>query len=135
MATSMFHGSEGRSNVVSVILADPESSLRSTIFASREGLAVAHKVDDAFPQQAVKVVIDTEAIQPGDFVVRSVIAGSMRKLEIMAMDQTAEGLKRLLTLVAHEAKMFVNLTRIEFRNGDTLIVPADAVVVATFKGK
>jgi hypothetical protein len=135
MATSMLQFSEGRSPVVSVILADPESSLRSTIFASREGLAVAHKVDDAFPQQAVKVVINLDAIAPGDFVVRSFIAGSRRKLEILAMDANGDGLRQLLAMTQQDRRMYVDLKGIEFASGDTMINLPDAVIVATFKGK
>ena len=140
MATAMFQGSvQGSSHasspLVSVVLADPESSLRSIVFASREGLAVAHKVDEAFPQQATKVTINQDAVAPGDFVVRSVIAGSRRKFEILAMDDRGVGFRRLLEMVPDVSRTFASQKLIEFANGETIIQLPEAITVATFKAK
>ena len=132
MATS---SSQGRDQVVSVVLADAEGSLRSIIFASREGLAVATKVDDAYPQQAVKVTINHDAIAPGDFVVRSVIAGSRRKLEILAMDDQGVGFQCLLEMLPQQQQKYGCEALIEFAQGTTLVELPQAVVVAAFKGR
>jgi hypothetical protein len=136
MATSMSQGqTQGRTQIVSAILAEPESSLRSIIFASRQGLAVATKVDDAFPQQAAKVTINHDAFAPGDFVVRSVIAGSRRKFEILATDDQGVGLRCLLEMLPQQQQKFNGEALIEFDEGNCLVELPQAVIVAAFKGK
>ena len=129
MATSM---SQGR-KVVSVVLAEPESKLRSIVFASRIGLAVAEKIDDQYPQQGAKVTIDTDAFAAGDFVVRSTLAGTRRKIEILATDDQGEGTRRLLEMLPqqriHEGTM------IEVEQGNVPFELPEAVIVAAFKGR
>jgi hypothetical protein len=131
MATSMFQGS----GQVSVVLAESEGSLRSIIFASREGLAIAHKVDDAYPQQVVKLTINRDAIAPGDFVVRSVIAGTRCKIELLAMDENGDGFQRLLEMLSQQQLSFECHTAIEFAEGTALVELPNAVVIAAYKGR
>jgi hypothetical protein len=126
---------QGRTRVVTAVLAEPESSLRSIIFASREGLAVATKVDDAYPQQQAKVTINLNAIAAGDFVVRSVIAGSRRKVEILATDDQGAGLRCLLQMLSQHQPATHSETLIEFAAGTRLVELPEAVIVAAFKGK
>jgi hypothetical protein len=126
--------SQGPSQVVSVVLAEPECSLRSIVFASRAGLAVASKVEDAFPMQAAKVTINHDAIAPGDFVVRSVIAGNRRKFEILATDDQGVGFRCLLDLLPQQQQKFHGQALIEFDEGTRLVELPQAVIVAAFKG-
>jgi hypothetical protein len=121
--------------VISVLLSDPEANLRSVVFASREGLVTVHPIDDAFPQQAAKIVIDSASVLPGDYVVRSVLAGSRRKLEILTTDETGLGFRRLLETLAPSQRTFATLKVIECIDGHTLIDLPEAITVATFKGR
>jgi hypothetical protein len=132
MATNMC---QGRNQVVSVVLAEPESKLRSIVFASRAGLVVAQKIDDAYPQQAVKLTIDHDAIAPGDFVVRSVISGNRRKFEILATDDQGVGMRCLLEMLPQQQQKFHAEALIEFDEGTALVELPEAVIVAAFKGK
>ena len=126
-------------DVISVLLSDPEATLRSIVFASRSGLATAFAVDDCFPQQAAKIVIDREAIKEGDYVVRSVIAGSRRKLEILATDENGVGFRNLMEtlnqMTPSVERKFACQSRVEFADGHIHIELADAVVIAAFKGR
>jgi hypothetical protein len=132
MATNL---SQGRTSIVTAVLAEPEASLRSIIFASRKGIVTVEKVDDAFPQQVAKVTIHHDAIAPGDFVVRSVIAGQRRKFEILATDDQGLGFSCLLEMLPQEQHRFDGQALIEFENGTTLVDLPQAVIEATFKGK
>jgi hypothetical protein len=132
MATN---ASQGFTKVFSAVLSEPEASLRSIIFASRKGLATAEKIDDAFPQQVAKVTLHLDAIAPGDFVVRSVIAGARRKIEILATDEQGLGLNRLLSMLPEAGQKLDGQALIEFAPGTHAVELLEAVVVATFKGK
>jgi hypothetical protein len=132
MSISLSHSG---SQIVSAILSEPEGSLRSIIFASREGLAVAQKLDDAFPQQAVNVTINHDAVAPGDFVVRSVIAGNRRKFEILATDDSGLGFRRLLAMLPDVGRKFASQTVVEFVDGQSIVELPETVVVAAYKGR
>jgi hypothetical protein len=126
-------------DVIPVLLSDPEATLRSIVFASRSGLATAYTVDDCFPQQAAKIAIDRDAIREGDYVVRSVIAGSRRKLEILAADENGVGFRHLMEtlnqMTPPAERKFACQSRVEFNDGHTHIELPGAIVIAAYKGR
>jgi hypothetical protein len=71
------------SQVIPVVIKDACGALRSRIFASRDGLVRIQPLEHD-TGIAVKAVIADNALSPSDYVVRSVRAGSRRKLEVLA---------------------------------------------------
>lgn len=121
--------------IVSVVLEQSSSRLVSNIFATRENLVTVEKIDDCFPVQGVKLSINLDAMLPGDFVVRSVVAGSRRKVEVLAAHDE-NGFDNLLASL-NETRQHTadDKSLIEFASGQSLIVLRDACLIAAPKGQ
>ena len=66
----------------SVVVSDVDGRLSASLFASREGVASAVKVPDFDSGRAVKVS-SSESFGAADWVVRSVVAGKRRLVEVV----------------------------------------------------
>ncbi|CAN5161720.1 hypothetical protein BH11CYA1_BH11CYA1_08060 [soil metagenome] len=119
--------------VVSVVLL--EGKLQSNVFASSENIVQVEKIDDV-PIQGVKLIIDLEHMLPGDFVVRTVLAGKRRFIELLAHEGNSplEALQNVLELISEEHH-YVGATRIEFIDGQSLVSIPQSILVAAPKGR
>jgi hypothetical protein len=104
----------------------------SNVFATRENLVTVEKIDDCFPIQGVKLHINLDSMLPGDFVVRSVVAGSRRKIEVLAAHDE-NGFDNLLSSLT-ETRQFTDRSLIEFASGQSLVSLPDACLIAAPKG-
>jgi hypothetical protein len=64
-----------------------------------------------------------------------VIAGSRRKFEILATDDSGLGFRRLLAMLPDVGRKFASQTLVEFADGQTIVELPDAVIVAAYKGR
>jgi len=114
-----------------------QPTLTAHVYASRETLVTVEKVDDCFPSQGAKLTIDLDQMLPGDFVVRSVLAGNRRFIELLAYDPSSTPLDALQNLLelAGEPRQYIDDTRIEFDNGHSIITLRDSSLMAAPKGR
>ena len=118
--------------VVSVVL--QEGQLQSSVFASSKNIVQVEKIDDV-PTQGVKLTIDLEHMLPGDFVVRTVLAGKRRFIELLAHEGSPlAALQHVLELSGAE-RQYIDDSRIEFTNGQSLISLPQSMLVAAPKGR
>ena len=118
--------------VVSVVL--KQGQLLSNVFASSKNFVQVEKIDDV-PTQGVKLIIDLEQMLPGDFVVRTVLAGNRRFIELLAHAASPlEALQHVLELTSAE-RQYIDDSRIEFSNGQSLISLPQSLLVAAPKGR
>ena len=120
--------------VVSVVL--QEGQLQSKVFASSKNIVQVEKIDDCLPTQGVKLTIDLAAMLPGDFVVRTVLAGNRRFIELLAHEGNSPltALQHVLELTGAE-RQHIDDSRIEFSNGQSLISLPQSLLVAAPKGR
>lgn len=118
-------------NVFPVVLKDANGRLRSDIFASREGLVVTSPLEFE-TGIAVKAVVN--GLGAGDFVVRSVRAGKIRKVEVLAGEVPVES-ARLIPGFADIDENHQDGTeaRTAFRTGSFIVI-ADGETVAQMPG-
>lgn len=118
--------------VVSVVL--QEGQLQSNVFASSKNIVQVEKIDDCLPTQGVKLTIDLDSMLPGDFVVRTVLAGNRRFIELLAHEGSPlTALQHVLELSGAE-RQYIDDSRIEFSNGQSLISLPQSLLVAAPKG-
>lgn len=110
-----------------VVLNDAGGALTSKVYASAPGLVASSKLDDCYPMVASKLSFDelTEG-----WIVRSVLAGSRRKIEVISGGAAA--IDAIIQLTRGEKKLFIGRSSVEFASGDTLI-ELDATLVASHK--
>jgi hypothetical protein len=120
--------------VVSVVL--QEGQLQSNVFASSKNIVKVEKIDDCLPTQGVKLTIDLDSMLPGDFVVRTVLAGNRRFIELLAHEGNSPltALQHVLELSGAE-RQHIDDSRIEFSNGQSLISLPQSLLVAAPKGR
>ncbi|MFA6211595.1 MAG: hypothetical protein WC714_19310 [Candidatus Obscuribacterales bacterium] len=120
--------------VVSVVL--QEGKLQSNVFASSKNIVKVEKIDDCLPTQGVKLTIDLEQMLPGDFVVRTVLAGNRRFIELLAHEGNSplEALQGILELTGEE-RHYIDASRIEFSDGQSLVSISQCELVAAPKGR
>jgi hypothetical protein len=119
--------------VVSVVL--QEGQLQSSVFASSKNIVQVEKIDDCLPTQGVKLTIDLDSMLPGDFVVRTVLAGNRRFIELLAYEGSPlTALQHVLELTGSE-RQHIDDSRIEFTNGQSLISLPQSMLVAAPKGR
>ncbi|MBK8219515.1 MAG: hypothetical protein IPK73_00705 [Candidatus Obscuribacter sp.] len=119
-------------NVRVVVLSDCGGALTAKIFASRENLVELSKVDDCYPMQAVKLVFGELA--PGDFIVRSVLAGRRRKVEIIAAGDN-HAIEAVIERTRGEKRRVTGREGIEYVEGDEVIDLANTALVAAPKAR
>jgi hypothetical protein len=119
--------------VVCVVL--QEGQLQSSVFASRQDIVQVEKIDDCLPIQGVKLTIDLDSMLPGDFVVRTVLAGNRRFIELLAHEGSPlEALQHVLELTGAD-RQYIDECRIEFTNGQSSISLPQSMLVAAPKGR
>ena len=119
--------------VVCVVL--QEGQLQSSVFASRQDIFQVEKIDDCLPIQGVKLTIDLDSMLPGDFVVRTVLAGNRRFIELLAHEGSPlEALQHVLELTGAD-RQYIDECRIEFTNGQSSISLPQSMLVAAPKGR
>lgn len=118
----------------SVILNQTGVNLVASVFATRDGIASATKVDDFTDGYAVKVTANDQ-LQDGDFVVRSVRAGSRRKLEVLfgvVQASVVRALPEFASIEENEKESFAEGDIIWLTDGNEL-VNVTAVTLAAHK--
>lgn len=120
----------------SVILNQTGVSLVASVFATRDGIASATKVDDNSDGYAVKVTVNDQ-FGEGDFVVRSVrYDGSRRKLEVLfgaIQASVARSIPAFASIEENDKASFASGDIIWLTDGDELVIPSDAVTIAAHK--
>lgn len=125
---------KGQIQIASIILKEIDANLASCVYASRDGFVTAQKIDDVFPQQAVRLTIDLDSMQPDDFVVRSVLAGKRRKIEFIAGLESDLAFDRLLRSISGASQIRVDRKRLDFSDGPFIVSVTDSHLVASPKG-
>ncbi len=119
--------------VVSVVL--QEGQLQSSVFASRQDIVHVEKIDDCLPTQGVKLTIDLDSMLPGDFVVRTVLAGNRRFIELLAHEGSPLAAMQLVLELSGAERQYIDDSRIEFTNGQSLISLPQNMLLAAPKGR
>jgi hypothetical protein len=120
----------------SVILNQTGVNLVASVFATRDGIASASKVDDYTDGYAVKVTANDQ-LKDGDFVVRSVRYGSRRKLVVLFGRVDASVVRSLPEFDSAEEmnarESFAEGDTIWMTDGNELVNVANAVTLAAHK--
>lgn len=120
----------------SVILNQSGVSLVASVFATRNGIASATKVDEYADGYAVKVTV-TDQFGEGDFVVRSVrYDGSRRKLEVLfgvIQASVARSIPAFASVEENDKASFAEGDIIWLTDGDELVTVSDVVTIAAHK--
>lgn len=115
----------------SVILNQTGVNLVASVFATRDGIASATKVEDFTDGYAVKV--NANDLKDGDFVVRSVRAGSRRKLEVLAgvvAASVVSALPEFASIEENDKESFAEGDIIWLTDGNELVNVTDTVIAA-----